>query len=279
MSQNLPQPVSLPGPEQTVAINYQEPESPFSPEISDIMSAGGNSSIQTVYNALRSHSVPVQQMFTYQDSQDQEMFQNAISGLVTEKDSTQDFLVNLPNDDLSNLLQEKLNDETISAERGIQMASNNYNARKNLTELLESKDGGGSGDGFTSGYSRGDHMISGASVRMTQLNNGNCGQKMQCATSSYPSHSVPTPPSSHNASPDFSSEMVGMMDQSGSFGLNRGGVAGMATSAIDTPNSLDTVTHQDAKEHMGDTFFTNMYETNNAAQPTLETNQQMAFWD
>ena len=306
LQQHQPQRQSLtagPVPPQTF---NQEPESPFSPEISEIMNgANSNNSIQCALNALntqslRSHSVPVQNMFsTCQESQDQEMFQNTLSSLAAERShtggTTRDFLQNMPaTDELGNLLQDKLQDGGMSPERGIQMGCNvNYNARKNLTELLETRgnSGGATSTGaYSGGYSRGDHMISGASVRTTlprmALNNDvntEAGSecfvgKMPAVGAAYPSHSVPTPPSSHNASPDFSSEMAGMMEQGTPYGLNRAAVPGVATSAMDTPNSLDTVAPPEGKENLTESLFAGMYEAATESAPALENTQQMSFW-
>ncbi len=222
-----------------------EPESPFSPEITDIMGADGtgiDASMAGAGISFRSHSVPA----LYVGGQTGEAAHTlaSMAALDSMMESSQQ-------PDLTVLLQNKLNDEVLPRGRGQQQQQQEkyeYNARRNLTGMLSAGPSQAVDSFCASGMARGDHMISGISMQSETHFTNNPPVRLP-TQGSYCQDGVPTPPSSDNPTPDFSTDLSHLSDAGPGFSLSQTSAAGaLLSSNLDTPSSMGPLTPQDGQD-------------------------------
>lgn len=236
----------------------------FSPEIQHIMDADSTLSTSQhqcqmagAYSMHRSRSVPAHHMV-----HDEEDGSCEFSTTAPPDRSGSSGLDELSNEEITQLLQDKM-EGLPSMARGLHVPpTQEYAARKNLTELLE----GGSSQQEQQAYSscRGDHMISGASWRPATLTCGDSAKQRFRRAMSYPGEDAAlTPPSSQNPTPvDFAS-VVTTTDQQQSRPCSRqdgitGGRTFVVATAMHTPSSMDV--SGDGREPLDDPLFSEVYD-------------------
>ena len=235
----------------------QEPMSPFSPEINDIMSCGSHGFGSSLSNVLRSHSVPVSQMMrNSNDSQDQDIFPTGLEPGDMHLDS---------HNGIRHLLHDKLQDTTLAPARGIHISCE-FGARKNLTPLLQEKQ---PEDELLRQTIRGDCMISGASV--SHLRKVESSRLMHKSTN-YAEEGVCTPSASQATSNAMSNELPIGIDQTlavrGSE-IFRQGSATISTSTMQTSDNLVSMPPSENPDiPLNENFFQSDYE--NTTEATQE---------
>jgi hypothetical protein len=192
----------------SVCVNQQAmdipSESPFSPEIQDILYGNATLPWMEQSSSFRSHSVPVQFMS---------------QGGSSELSPTDSALPTAPADfsqQIAMLLQGKLRDCG---------SSNVQEPCRNLMQVMQ--------EGLSC-VGRGDHLISGAPFRPPLRYALNAELKARDMYAQGARAGVPTPPSSQNPTPDFSQELPSVHYESAAAAS-----AISSSSAMDTPNSLE----------------------------------------
>ncbi|KAK2163059.1 hypothetical protein LSH36_86g02045 [Paralvinella palmiformis] len=269
-AQSLQRPNTLPKPLlcEDAGNNIGNPQSPFSPEVENIMAGDEQAGVEGTdalgLNVFRSHSVPAQSLQRV-DTETPDF----ISQLIIGQPQPQDVMKINSSIDISSLLQEQITDEQNG--QGLE-----FGARRNINDLLQ--DDGASIDNFYSPTGRGDHMISGASVRTSQqqvnaITNHILAIQRARKLASYPSGGVGTPPPSQNPTPDFSTELSTMGDNGNSFPVGRV----TSSTLIDTPNSLDTLTTQDSQESLKEDLLVGMCVETEDMSSTLTQQHHMEY--
>ena len=186
-------------------------ESPFSPEIQDIMYGGNASSglpwLQEQSQVFRSHSVPVHFMVQGGSTSDQSP---PMDGTIPQVHDFPQSFIDTGGDTRSNANQTM---ETMQQQQQrSQQQLNNHPQQRGLSCV-----------------GRGDHLISGAPFRPPLRFALNAELKARELYAQGPVRAgVPTPPSSQNTTPDFSHELP-----------HYDVTAGPSSSNMDTPNSLE----------------------------------------
>jgi len=233
------------------------PESPFSPEIQDIMSGVDPQMSNTANNnhMFRSQSVPIQDMFG-KGMESQDIFSLTDSMLEQRNDSLDIMdIIGNNTEEITNLLQGKLQNEN-SDGRGLHIPNSaGFSARRNLIDLLEHKANNST-----------DSEIGGVTLSSVNLRHKQEFGRVN-------SGPVPTPPSSQNPTPDFSNEFANMVNN-GDQGMFSNGGPGSGVQ-LDTPSSLDTLSTQDSRDSLGDPLFGGMYD----APADMTADLGLQSWD
>lgn len=253
------------GPAQNFAIRQCQPveSAAFSPEILHIMGSNGllTSQAQAAYNVYRSRSVPAHHV-VHDGHHDNDGSCQFSAAAPPDRSCTGGFMDEPSNEEITQLLQDKM-DGMPGTARGLHVPpTHEYGARKNLTELLE----GGTTHQEQQVYSscRGDHMISGASWRPATLTLSDGARQRFRRTTSYPGEDAAlTPPSSQNPTPVDFGGVVATADQLQSGPCSRqdciaGGRTFAVATAMHTPSSMDVT--GDGREALDDPLFSDVYD-------------------